>query len=90
MIELRWVVFGPNRQLEYRVMTPSVDASGAFCPGPGWSHWKVVPKVDGDDAAREDVIASGGLPEAVTPNAQAHPTASRSEAEAGGSGAAPC
>lgn len=61
MIEIRWVEFGPNRQLEYRVMMPSVDASGALCPGPGWSDWKVAPTISGDEAALEDLIASGGI-----------------------------
>lgn len=69
MIELRWVVFGRNRQLEYRVLMPAIDASGALCPGPGWGNWTVVPSVDGDEAALEDLIASGGLPEASRPNA---------------------
>lgn len=64
MIEIRWVEFGPNKQLEYRVMTPSVDASGALCPGPGWSDWKVVPTISGDEAALEDLIASGGIADA--------------------------
>ena len=30
--------------------------------------------VDGEDAAREDLIASGGLPEAMTPNEEVHAT----------------
>ena len=62
MIELRWVVFGPNKQLEYRVITPFVDASGALCPSSaGWDSWKIVPEVDADEAANEDMRASGGL-----------------------------
>lgn len=61
MIELRFVVYGPNKQLEYRVITPSVDASGALCPGKGFCDWIVVPAVDGDEAAYEDLRASGGL-----------------------------
>lgn len=63
MIELRWVAFGPNRQLEYRVQQVAIDASGALCPGSGWSDWKIVPTVDGDEAAMEDLIASGGISE---------------------------
>ena len=61
MIELRFVVYGPNKQLEYRTITPSVDASGALCPGQGWGEWVVVHTVDGDDAAYDDLRVSGGL-----------------------------
>lgn len=61
MFELRWVVFGPNRQLEYRHAVLVVDASGALCPSDQWSNWIIVPKVDGTDAAFEDVQASGGI-----------------------------
>ena len=61
MIELRWVVFGQNKQLEYRVITPFVDASGALCPGSEWYSWKIVPEVDADEAANDDMRASGGL-----------------------------
>lgn len=64
MIELRWVEFGPNKQLEYRVLMLSVDASGAFCPPGVWGDWKIVPTVSGDDAALEDLIASGGIADA--------------------------
>ena len=50
MIEIRWVV-PPNTwvpsvgwpKLQYRVHTPAIDASGALCPGPGWSDWMDVP-----------------------------------------------
>lgn len=59
MLELRWVEFGPNRQLEYRVAV-AVDASGGFCPGE-WGDWKIVPTIDGDEAAYEDLRASGGI-----------------------------
>lgn len=60
MIELRWldrkvmdlhpminVVNGHPREkvLQYRLMMPSVDASGALCPGQGWSAWQDVPAV---------------------------------------------
>lgn len=61
MIDLRWVEFGPNRQLEYRVHMPTVDASGALCPGGEWTPWMIVPSVTGDEAAYEDLRASGGL-----------------------------
>jgi hypothetical protein len=62
MIEMRWVVITPtNRQLEYRFLTPSVDASGALCPPGKWSDWKVVEPIDGDEAAWEDVRASEGI-----------------------------
>jgi len=61
MIELRWVEFGPNRQLEYRYLTPNVDASGALCPPGEWSDWKIVPTVTGDESAMQDLIASGGI-----------------------------
>jgi hypothetical protein len=61
MIELRWVEFGRNRQLEYRYLTMGVDASGALCPGNDWSDWKIVPTVTGEEAALQDLIASGGV-----------------------------
>lgn len=61
MLELRWVEFGPNRQLEYRYLVPAVDASGALCPGGTWSDWQVAPTVSGDAAAMQDLIASGGI-----------------------------
>ena len=61
MIELRWIVFGPNKQLEYRILTPSIDASGALCPGTKWTDWKRVPEIDGEEAAYDDLQASGGL-----------------------------
>lgn len=61
MIELRWVEFGPNRQLEYRHVNIAVDASGGLCPGQGWSDWKVAQTITGDEAALEDLIASGGI-----------------------------
>ena len=64
MIELRWVEFGPNKELNYRVMMPSVDASGALCPGSQWSDWKKVPTVTGDEVSLQDLIASGGFADA--------------------------
>lgn len=65
MIEVRWVEFSKNRQLEYRFITPNVDASGGLCPPGEWSNWHVVPTVDADTAAYEDLRASGGIfPEA--------------------------
>ena len=65
MIELRWVEFGKNRQLEYRTLTPGIDASGALCPGIGWGDWTRVPSINGDEAAYQDLIASGGLSHGV-------------------------
>ncbi len=62
MIEIRWVVFGENRQLEYRTKIYSgrrLDASGATPDV--WSDWSVVPEVEGHEAAMEDVRASGGI-----------------------------
>lgn len=61
MFEMRWVEFGVTRQLEYRFITPCVDASGCLCPGGTFSDWKVVPIVSGEDAAYEDVRASSGI-----------------------------
>ena len=66
MIELRWVqISDTNTQLEYRVLTPAVDASGALCPGGEWSGWKNIPTITAADASYEDLRASGGIfPEA--------------------------
>ena len=64
MFEIRWVEFGSNRQLEYRQLKVRVDASGAITPLPmpiEWTDWVVVPIVSGDEAAIEDLIASGGI-----------------------------
>ncbi len=58
MIELRWfehsdmpIVGGGFAVgltvLQYRVNIPCVDASGALCPGNGWSEWTDVPSVKG-------------------------------------------
>lgn len=62
MIELRWVEFGPNKQLEYRTKIYSgrrLDATGKTSDV--WSGWVVVPTVSGDEAAMGDLIASGGI-----------------------------
>ena len=49
MFELRWIVFENvgQRILEYRVLMPTVDASGSLCPGEVWSEWKEVPSFNG-------------------------------------------
>jgi hypothetical protein len=62
MIELRWVEFGPNKQLEYRTKILSgrrLVTVGATADV--WSDWVVVPTVSGDEAALGDLIASGGI-----------------------------
>jgi hypothetical protein len=46
MIELRWVDWGITQELEYRFVTPNVDASGALCPPGEMSEWKRVSGVD--------------------------------------------
>jgi hypothetical protein len=61
MIEIRWVVFGPNKQLEYRMKPVVVDNWGSPRSIGEWSDWKIVPTIDGDDAAYEDLRASGGI-----------------------------
>lgn len=61
MIELRWVTFGRNRQLEYRTREVRVDNWGSPRSVSDWSDWKAVPSVDGDGAAYEDVRAAGGI-----------------------------
>ena len=63
-IEIRWVKFGANRQLEYRSLVPCIDASGALCAPSFWSNWQIVQTIDANDAAYEDVRASGGIAEA--------------------------
>lgn len=66
MLEFRWVEFGPNKQLEYRQWKVRIDASGAITPLPmpiEWTDWAIVPTVSGDQAAFEDLIASGGITE---------------------------
>lgn len=62
MIDLRWVEFGSNKQLEYRTKIYSgrrLDATGKTPDV--WSDWVVVPTVSAHDAAMEDLIASGGI-----------------------------
>ncbi|MEM7398745.1 MAG: hypothetical protein AAF354_07375 [Pseudomonadota bacterium] len=50
MIEMRWRVNPLNyeRELQYRYLEPSVDASGGFCPPGEWSAWEDVPEFEGD------------------------------------------
>jgi hypothetical protein len=52
MVQLRWLA--PNStltsvawspKLQYRFITPNVDASGAMCPPGVWSDWIDVPTV---------------------------------------------
>jgi hypothetical protein len=62
MFEMRWVALGAQRFLQYRYITPCVDAGGNLCPSSDWSEWKDVATVDVNDVAWEDVAASGGLP----------------------------
>jgi len=64
MIELRWVEFGKNKQLEYRTLEFCIDASGSLCPGTGWTDWIRVNSISGDEAAYQDLINSGGLSKA--------------------------
>jgi len=61
MIELRWVTYGQNKQLEYRILAFGIDASGALTPGGGWSNWIQVKTVTVDEASYEDLRASGGI-----------------------------
>jgi hypothetical protein len=61
MFEMRWIALGRQRFLQYRFITPCVDASGAFCPGGEFTEWQTVPTIDVNEAAWEDVVASGGL-----------------------------
>ena len=61
MIELRWVEFGPNRQLEYRTRNIVNDNWGGYSKVSEWSNWQIVPTISGEDAAYEDLRASGGL-----------------------------
>ena len=47
MIEMRIVeTEGCRPEFQYRHFVFGVDASGALCPGNGWSDWKVVPYVN--------------------------------------------
>lgn len=61
MIEMRWVALGRQRHLQYRFIQPCVDASGALCPGDKFTEWQTVPTIDVNEAAWEDVVASGGI-----------------------------
>lgn len=60
-LELRWVVFGRNRQLEYRSRTIRTNNWGDFLGFGDWTDWKPVETVDGDEAAYEDLRAAGGI-----------------------------
>ena len=63
MFEMRWVALGNlgRRFLQYRFIQPCVDASGALCPGDKFTEWRDVPTIDVNEAAWEDVVASGGI-----------------------------
>ena len=54
MIELRWACLATTTTrdpiLQYRVLTPCVDASGGLCPGTDWTPWKTIPRVVVSDA----------------------------------------
>jgi hypothetical protein len=55
MIELRWVVVGKNRHLQYRYhLFPLVEEKV-------WTDWIDVPEIDHNEAAWEDVRAAGGI-----------------------------
>lgn len=47
MIEMRIVLIGDGcrPEFQYRHLIFGVDASGALCPGDGWSDWKTAPYV---------------------------------------------
>ena len=49
MVELRWVLTQTaemaGQKLQYRFITPNVDASGAMCAPGVWSAWSDVPTV---------------------------------------------
>ena len=62
MFELRWVTGGPNRVLEFRTRMLRIDAWNDVCGIKEWSDWMPVPSTDVNEAAYEDLIASGGLP----------------------------
>jgi hypothetical protein len=61
MIELRWVRLGERRFLEYRSRIPTWQASGAWGEPSVWGKWRDVDEIDVNDAAYEDLAASGGL-----------------------------
>ncbi len=51
MVEMRIVDNGLmcRPEFQYRHFVFGVDASGALCPGNGWSDWKVAEWVKADD-----------------------------------------
>lgn len=53
MIELRWVLVGSHRLLEYRVWESRMNTSTAINPESEWSSWKGVPEVDAVAAGYE-------------------------------------
>jgi hypothetical protein len=56
MVELRVLVYAATRRvLQYRVLTPCVDASGALCPGGVWGPWIAVPDVLAPDAKEHEL-----------------------------------
>jgi hypothetical protein len=61
LVELRWVTFGRNRQLEHRFRSIRVNNWGDLIGIGEWSDWKIVETIEGEDAAWEDVRASGGI-----------------------------
>ena len=63
MIELRWVTFGKNRQLEFRTRELCVSIWGDVQAADDWSDWMIVPNVDGNEAAYGDLSAAGGIVE---------------------------
>ena len=63
IFEMRWVEFGPNRQLEYRTRNLRINVpSGTVIGLGGWSDWQIVPKISGEEAAYGDLCISGGIP----------------------------
>lgn len=51
MVELRIVIVSSYiTKLQYRFITPNVDASGALCPPGEWSEWKDVPTISAQEA----------------------------------------
>lgn len=61
IVEIRRVTLGSNRQLEYRYRPIRIDAWGNLRGLDEWSNWMIVAEVDGDEAAMQDLIASGGI-----------------------------
>jgi len=63
-IEIRWLIneVTMERRLYYRSLLFTVDASGALTPfGAEWGPWELVIEQTLDEAALEDLIASGGI-----------------------------